>query len=363
MRHLIQMPADGVEAIVAGHPRIIVERLHELESRGWTMHHRRRNRSAERDHRIVGHPLEQAIQREDLGPVRVLDPRRLVVNRRDRRLQLIRADRPLGQRAGNQRDAVGDRALIPERSILLVEGYQLAVRAGARGAARVREQEERKQAGDFSVVRTQRGESRASTESLPSERSVRCSAVPTLLEYPSLKIQIQDVQDRAQSRSARSFSRGVGMLNGILDVLMLCLARLIRCAIVASGTRNAFAISAVVKPPTARRVSAIADGRVNAGWQHMKRRMSVSSSSTPISASFWMDDGVCGELTFRDDIFAATSRQLAAQMIGHAPDSDLKEPTARIVWNPSHRPLLRRRDQRFLNRVVRVGEGHHTDAQ
>ena len=47
--------------------------------------------------------------------------------------------------------------------------------------------------------------------------------------------------------------------------LMLCLARLIRCAMVASGTRKAFAISAVVKPPTARRVRAIADGRLRAG--------------------------------------------------------------------------------------------------
>ena len=63
------------------------------------------------------------------------------------------------------------------------------------------------------------------------------------------------------------------------ELLMLCLARLIRCAIVASGTRNALAISAVVSPPTARNVSAMADGRVSAGWQHMKRRTSVSSSS------------------------------------------------------------------------------------
>ena len=55
------------------------------------------------------------------------------------------------------------------------------------------------------------------------------------------------------------------MLNGTRDDLMLALARLMRCAIVASGTRNAFAISAVVSPPTARSVSAIADGGVSAG--------------------------------------------------------------------------------------------------
>ena len=58
---------------------------------------------------------------------------------------------------------------------------------------------------------------------------------------------------------------------------MLCFARLIRCAIVASGTRKAFAISAVVRPPTARKVSAIAEAAVSAGWQHMKSRISVSS--------------------------------------------------------------------------------------
>ena len=45
---------------------------------------------------------------------------------------------------------------------------------------------------------------------------------------------------------------------------MVCLARLIRWAIVASGTKNTLAISAVVKPPTARKVSAIADAVLSA---------------------------------------------------------------------------------------------------
>ena len=67
------------------------------------------------------------------------------------------------------------------------------------------------------------------------------------------------------------------MRNGTPDALMRCLARLMRCAIVASGTRKALAISAVVSPPTARSVSAIADERVSAGWQHMNSRISVSS--------------------------------------------------------------------------------------
>src|SRR5215831_13686464 len=85
----------------------------------------------------------------------------------------------------------------------------------------------------------------------------------------------------ASKRCARSSA--VGSWNGIPDFLMLCLARLIRWAIVASGTRNAWAISAVVKPPTARNVSATAEAGVNAGWQHMKRRTSVSSSCGAVS--------------------------------------------------------------------------------
>jgi hypothetical protein len=41
--------------------------------------------------------------------------------------------------------------------------------------------------------------------------------------------------------------------------LMRCLARLMRRVMVSSGTRNARAISTVVRPPTARKVSAICD--------------------------------------------------------------------------------------------------------
>ena len=48
------------------------------------------------------------------------------------------------------------------------------------------------------------------------------------------------------------------------------LARLMRCAIVASGTRYAWAIWRVVSPPTARRVSATADDGVSDGWAHRK---------------------------------------------------------------------------------------------
>src|SRR4051812_16690496 len=62
---------------------------------------------------------------------------------------------------------------------------------------------------------------------------------------------------------------------------MRCFARLMRCAMVASGTRKARAISAVDRPPTARRVSATCDGGVSAGWQHRNSSVRVSSPVGP----------------------------------------------------------------------------------
>ena len=55
-------------------------------------------------------------------------------------------------------------------------------------------------------------------------------------------------------------------------------ARVIRCAIVVSGTRNACAISGTVSPPRSRSVSAIRASGASAGWQQVNRSRSRSSS-------------------------------------------------------------------------------------
>ena len=52
-----------------------------------------------------------------------------------------------------------------------------------------------------------------------------------------------------------------------------------RCPTVASGTSKARAISAVVRPPSARSVSATCDGTVNSGRQHKNTSANVSSTS------------------------------------------------------------------------------------
>ena len=91
---------------------------------------------------------------------------------------------------------------------------------------------------------------------------------------------------------------------------MVCLARLIRCAIVASGTRNARAISAVVRPPTARSVSAIADAGDSAGWQHMNSRSSVSSRSVAPSVS--AASAICSSAGIRLTTSASRWRRAAS---------------------------------------------------
>ena len=54
---------------------------------------------------------------------------------------------------------------------------------------------------------------------------------------------------------------------------------------VASGTRKARAISAVVRPPTARSVSASCDAGDSAGWQQRNSSVKVSSPDGPASTS------------------------------------------------------------------------------
>src|SRR4029079_10079474 len=83
-------------------------------------------------------------------------------------------------------------------------------------------------------------------------------------------------------------SSGEGIANGTPDALIVAFAREMRWAMVASGTRNAFAIWGVVRPPTARRVRAIADAAVRAGWQHMNRRRRLSSAAlASVDAGSW----------------------------------------------------------------------------
>ena len=77
--------------------------------------------------------LEQPIERQDLRPVGRCGGRCLVVERGDRRLQLVRAEASGGERCSDQRDALRDRRAVPERAVLLGERHERPCRAPRAG--------------------------------------------------------------------------------------------------------------------------------------------------------------------------------------------------------------------------------------
>ena len=134
--------------------------------------------------------------------------------------------------------------------------------------------------------------------------------------------------------------------------LMVRLARLIRWAMVASGTRNAAAICAVVSPPTARRVSAIwlgrGQGRVAAAEQQGQRVVPVSARP-----------GVGGRAEqfrlrrgHRDLVLPAAPGLLIAGLVQQAARGHRDQPAPRVGWLPLGRPLQRGGQQRFLSGVL-----------
>ncbi len=77
------------------------------------------------------------------------------------------------------------------------------------------------------------------------------------------------------SRSARSTAPGVS--NGISALATRLFARVMRCSMALSPTRNARAISFTVRPDTMRSASAICCVAGSSEWQQMNRRRSTSS--------------------------------------------------------------------------------------
>ena len=171
---------------------------------------------------------------------------------------------------------LGDRGASQQRAVLLGQRHQTAVRrrsgpaAGRRSAASAPAgRRPRRPSGNcWCSCRVSRIAS--------AESSTRCRLGPALAVYPSLKIKYSTCRT-ADRRSARS-SAG-GSANRAPLSLIRCLARLIRWPTVFSGTSSARAISAVVRPPTARRVSATCAGAVSAGWQQSSSKVSESSTS------------------------------------------------------------------------------------
>ena len=128
---LEQVSAHGIEAVVSGQSPVPVEYLQVTQAGIRAVHHRGSYGLVQQHHRVVGHLLEQMVQREDLRPVGVPDIRGLVVNRRDGGLELVRAGGSPRECARDERDAFRDQRPVPECPILLVQRDQLPGRPGA----------------------------------------------------------------------------------------------------------------------------------------------------------------------------------------------------------------------------------------
>ena len=115
------------------------------------MDHRGGDRVIQGDDWIVGDAPKETIEPEDLRPIRFFRAFGFVVHGGDRSLQLVRAHGAARQRRREERHPFGDRGLVPERSILLVEGNELARRTGACRAPCIGEEHEREEPRDLRV--------------------------------------------------------------------------------------------------------------------------------------------------------------------------------------------------------------------
>ncbi len=79
----------------------------------------------------------------------------------------------------------------------------------------------------------------------------------------------------AAPRSARS--AGLGVSNGTWPLAIRAFARVMRCSIARSFSRNARAICLTVRPETIRKASAICWVAGRSGWQQMNRSRRMSS--------------------------------------------------------------------------------------
>ena len=330
------------------------------------MHHRDGDRVVERHHRVVRHPLEQAVERQDLRPVRVLGARRLVVHGGNRRLQLIRADRAARQRRRDQRDAFRDRPPIPQRAILLVERNQLAVSAGSRAAAGVGQQHQRQQPGDLAVGRQQMmdrpGEPNRFVRQVAALQVGADAARVALVED-----QVEHVQDGAEPLAAlvpgghaEGHARRLDPLLGAADPLRhRRLGHQERVRDLGGGqSADRSQRQGNGRRASERGMTAHEEQDQRVVLIHLigpRRRRSLSEIGERRCVRRWRDLQIGRRL--RDDQRLATAaREIGADVVGHAPRGDVNQPAARVVGHAFVRPLERGGEQRLLHRVLGGGE-------
>src|SRR5215813_594797 len=107
------MRANHVETIMTCDARIAVESPNQFEALGRAVHHSGRDCVIESDHGTRGDSFQQLVESCDLWPVSLLYGRSFVVNRGNRRLNLVQARGCLRQRGSEELNAFSDFRAIP----------------------------------------------------------------------------------------------------------------------------------------------------------------------------------------------------------------------------------------------------------
>jgi len=162
------------------------------------LHHRKRDRAIERHHRVVGHAFEQAVQRQDLRPVRVVGAGGFVMDRCDRRLDLISAHPAVRERRGQDRHAFGNRLLVPRRPFLFGERDQLAVRSRPRRAPGIGQEHQREQPRRLGVAREHAMDGAGQPNRFAGEVAP-LQSVADAARIAFVEDQVEHVQHRAQA--------------------------------------------------------------------------------------------------------------------------------------------------------------------
>jgi hypothetical protein len=93
--------------------------------------------------------------------------------------------------------------------------------------------------------------------------------------------------------------------------LILAFARERRRFIVSGETMNAWPISSVARPPSARRVSATCASRASAGWQQVKMSSRRSSGMVVSSTSSSTESGTSSSRVLAASVRSRRSRSIA----------------------------------------------------
>jgi hypothetical protein len=216
---LEQVPPHPLEPVGVRHPLISVEGAEHGEPSAWSVHHRDRQCTIQRDHRPGRHALEHLVEGEDLRPVRVLRARRLVVNGRYRRLHLVGTDRRSAQGAGNERDPLADLADVPEVTRLLSERNQGALSRCPGRSAGIGQEHEGEQPNDLALIGQKLAEQARQPDGLGGQVGpVQCRARAG--RVPLVEDQIQHVEYDAETVGSLRLRREVESQAGVLDALL-----------------------------------------------------------------------------------------------------------------------------------------------